>query len=418
MTENAMKYGYLHDYFEGVAAKRLSVVETDTSRSHQHEFQAVRAMLQFIGSATEPTPFPARFLFLADESEPIVVDASLTLYDSRRKNPLRSAEHRFYFADNTVTQAMRAGDLLIIAKERGGRLLVIIAQHDSSFASQMEWLFGIGLESGGERTTPANTSFAVRADLTSTHDRIAYASRFILETIGVEVGVADDEFLDRILDRFGPGWPDTREFSPFARELTRDVDVLEDPDGALIAWVDQEYVLYRTLEKHLISERLERGFTGETGVDQFLSYSLSVQNRRKSRSGSSLENHIEYVLSAHSSRFSRGARTEAHSRPDFLFPGAVQYADLTFPNAKLHMLASKRSAKDRWRQILAEAERIETKHLLTLEPSISQQQTDEMSRQNVRLVLPRPLHESFTSIQRVQLMTVREFIEMVKASLR
>ena len=36
------------------------------------------------------------------------------------------------------------------------------------------------------------------------------------------------------------------------------------------------------------------------------------------------------------------------------------------------MLAVKTTAKDRWRQVLVEAERVETKHLLTLQEGISE----------------------------------------------
>ena len=43
------------------------------------------------------------------------------------------------------------------------------------------------------------------------------------------------------------------------------------------------------------------------------------------------------------------------------------------------MLAVKSTCKDRWRQILAEADRLPVKHLLTLEPGISVAQTDEMT---------------------------------------
>jgi len=219
--------------------------------------------------------------------------------------------------------------------------------------------------------------------------------------------------LGLILERFGGSWPDTKYFSPFARSLAFDVDPVGDPDGALMAWVDREYVLYRTLERHLISERLNTGFTGETGVEDFLQYSLSVQNRRKSRSGSSLENHIEHILIANEIRHVRGAKTELNSKPDFLFPSIAEYLDPTFPAERLYMLASKRSAKDRWRQVLAEADRIELKHLLTLEAAISTAQTDEMLRQRVRLVVPEPLHATFSDAQRMQLMSFRQFIGLV-----
>lgn len=411
-----MRRGYLSEYFVGVAAKRLSVVETDPSRSNQHEFQAVSAMLGFIGRSSEPFPFPARFIYLTDDDpDPIVEDASLTLYDSRRKNPKRSAEYRFYFADNAVTRCMAAGDLLVIAKQRDGGLLVVVAENASSISSQIEWLFGLGdLTLPGFDQSRRDPAFSVRAELENDHDRIEFASRYILESIGVEVEAADDAYLDKILSRFGDGWPDTKSFSPFARSLSADVSPIDDPDQALMVWVDKEYVLYRTLEKHLISERLSRGFAGDEGVDDFLSYSLSVQNRRKSRSGSSLENHIDELLTLNGVAFARGVKTEANSKPDFLFPSLASYADPTFPPEQLHMLASKRSAKDRWRQILAEAERIPLKHLLTLEAAISISQTDEMARHKVQLVVPLELHATFSSEQATALFAVKDFIALVR----
>lgn len=365
-------------------------------------------MVDFMGRSSDPTSYPARFLYLADETiEPMVVDASLTLYDARRFKSDRSPEYRFYFANNSVTETMSPGDLLVIAKQRQGGLLVLVAESDSTIASQVEWLFGLEAD-----TVPG---FSIRVDLDHAKDQIALASRLVLENIGIEVEVVDDSYLDQILAHFGATWPDTKAFSPFARSIAPEVDAEADPDAALLAWVDCEYILFQTLEKHLISERLNAGFTGESAVEAFLSYSLSVQNRRKSRSGSSLENHIEQILKLNHIAYVRGAKTEENSKPDFLFPGVTEYRDMTFPESKLYMLASKRSAKDRWRQILAEAARIPNKHLLTLEAAISHAQTDEMTRQKVQLVLPTSLHASFTPAQQSQLMTVKEFTELIKS---
>ena len=50
-----MKPGYLSEYFEGVAAKRLSAVEADETRSNQHEYQAIARMLEFMGRPDENT---------------------------------------------------------------------------------------------------------------------------------------------------------------------------------------------------------------------------------------------------------------------------------------------------------------------------------------------------------------------------
>ena len=47
--DSRLKRGYLSEYFKGVAAKHLSAVEADTLRSHQHEFNGVRELVQILG---------------------------------------------------------------------------------------------------------------------------------------------------------------------------------------------------------------------------------------------------------------------------------------------------------------------------------------------------------------------------------
>ncbi len=80
------------------------------------------------------------------------------------------------------------------------------------------------------------------------------------------------------------------------------------------------------------------------------------------------------------------------------------------------MLAVKSTCKDRWRQILAEADRLPIKHLLTLEPGISVAQTDEMSARRVVLVIPSEIHGTFTEAQRSQMLSVRMFLQLLKAN--
>nr|WP_246745944.1 type II restriction endonuclease [Ciceribacter sp. L1K22] len=174
--------------------------------------------------------------------------------------------------------------------------------------------------------------------------------------------------------------------------------------------------MFRRLERRIVSERLQSGFLAEGGadIDGFLAFSLSVQNRRKARAGQSLENHLEALFTGHGIRYARGAVTESRNRPDFLFPGSAQYHDPSFPSDRLTMLGAKSTLKDRWRQVLAEAMRIKQKHLLTLEPAISGNQTDQMRSANLQLVLPRRLHESYRDNQRDWLMTVSDFIGLVK----
>lgn len=142
---------------------------------------------------------------------------------------------------------------------------------------------------------------------------------------------------------------------------------------------------------------------------------MSFQQRRKSRAGSALENHLEQVFTDHGITYTRTGVTESNLKPDFIFPGIQSYHNAAFPQTRLTMLAAKTTCKDRWRQILNEAQRIPAKHLLTLEPSISENQTGEMRQEQVQLVLPEALHTTYTMPQREWLVNVSAFLEIVRS---
>ena len=201
------------------------------------------------------------------------------------------------------------------------------------------------------------------------------------------------------------------------RKSREDLSALDEPDAALTGWLDREEAMFRRLERRIVAARIGAGFGAahEADVDGFLSFSLSVQNRRKSRAGLALENHLGALLADNGIRHSRGAVTENGNRPDFLFPGAAEYRDPAFPAARLTMLGAKSTLKERWRQVLSEAARIPGKHLLTLEPGISQNQTDEMAAKALRLVVPRALHASYRPAQQAWLMDVRGFVALARA---
>lgn len=401
-----MKRGYLSEYFAGVAMKELRAVEANPSVSHQHEINGTRSILALTGQPHGKERIPAKFIYLSDAgSEPIVEDSTLTLYDSRENQPHRSAEYRLYFPDNEIMKRAEEGDLLVVAKRPGHGLLAIVAEGESTIAAQLEWLFGLSGE--------VSPRFSVRADLEDERDRIGFAATFILESIGIEVQQTQDSHLDVMLNRFGGRFPPTRDFSAFARETLPDVSAQEDADGAVMAWMEWEEILFRTLEKHVISERVRRDFDAGD-IDKLAGFFMSVFNRRKSRAGLALENHVEYALAQLGIRYTRTPITENKSKPDFLFPGAAEYHDAGFPAASLTMLGVKSTLKDRWRQVLAEADRIEVKHLLTLEASISTAQTDEMKAKMLQLVVPERLRASYTPTQQTWLWNMTAFIELVR----
>jgi hypothetical protein len=211
-------------------------------------------------------------------------------------------------------------------------------------------------------------------------------------------------------------FPTTRIFSELARGSLPEVSVHDEADEVLMAWLEREELLFRRLERRIVAERLRSGFmatTDDADVEGFLSFSLSVQNRRKSRAGQSLEHHLEELFRARGIRHRRGAETENRNRPDFLFPGLDEYRDENFPAARLTMLGAKATLKERWRQVLPEARRIERKHLITLEPGVSEQQTDQMQAENLQLVVPSAIHATYRKEQLAWLMNVSDFVKLV-----
>ena len=399
-----MKAWYLSEFFAGVALKTLSAVEADRARSNQHEFNGVQDLIELCGRATEKHTFEARFIYLTDDDDqPIVEDASVTWYDARLKHATRT-EHRLYFPTTIVSQCAAEGDLLVIGKRQDGSLLVIIAQGETTIANQIRWLFGV--------PQTAFEGFSIREELETEQDRIQFAATFILEQIGIVVETSEETYLDKMLVRFGGTFPTTREFSAYARSTLTDIDAHGDPDAAIMAWMEREEILFRTLEKHLLADRLSRGFANDS--EGFLQFSLSVLNRRKSRVGLALENHLEVVLMHNEIGYDRAAQTEGKARPDFLFPGGKEYRNASFESHLLTMLGVKSTCKDRWRQVLTEAARIDTIHLLTLETAISQDQTRQMQQHRLQLVVPRKLQPTYFAEQITVLMDLGSFIQLVR----
>lgn len=405
-----MKRGQLSDYFEGVGVKRLSAVDAEPKTSNQHEVGTTKMMRDDFLGETHQQKFPAIYIWLGGDQEGFTEESWATHYDARINKP-RAAEWRLYYPSNPVTEAMREGDTLFLAKDQSGVLWFIVAPEGSTSEQQLFWLFGL---------RPEGKSFVSR-EFSDAEPELDFAARFILDEIGVEFEEPEADKLDSIIEKFGMTFPKTAEFSDLARLTLPEVRAEDDPDAALIAWLDHEEALFRRLERKVVSSRIEAGFVDDKGtdVDGFISFSLSVQNRRKSRMGHSLENHLAAVLRVHDIRHVRGAVTEHRHKPDFLFPDLETYQAAPIEgDSRLTMLGAKSTCKDRWRQVLAEAEKISHKHLLTLEPGISEPQTDQMKASSLQLVVPAPVHRSYTEAQRGWLWSVGDFIGEVRTRQR
>ena len=223
-----------------------------------------------------------------------------------------------------------------------------------------------------------------------------------------------DFFIDSLKDEF----PASFEMSKQARliqymvYLNRHLTV-SDPDSILLRWIDQEYTLFRALEQARYGDVVAAGFAS---VDDFVVMANQVLNRRKSRAGKSLEHHLAAIFDENKIQYTAQAVTEGNKKPDFLFPSEEAYHDMTFPVKKLCTLAAKTTCKDRWRQILNEADRLrdENKFLCTMQQGISAAQMDEMEAEKVILVVPKAYHNAYPKEKRDRIWTLGEFVRYIK----
>lgn len=92
------------------------------------------------------------------------------------------------------------------------------------------------------------------------------------------------------------------------------------------------------------------------------------------------------------------------------------YHDYNFSTDYIISLAAKTTCKDRWRQVLNEADRLrdKPKYLCTLQQGISSAQMDEMQAENVILVVPEPYIKTYPKDRRDRIWTLAGFVRYVK----
>lgn len=184
-------------------------------------------------------------------------------------------------------------------------------------------------------------------------------------------------------------------------------------DQLLLKRRELEFAVFAKIEEAHVLPQIQSGFLS---VDKFISYSLGVANRRKSRTGKSLELNLSQIFRDAKLSFSEQAVTENQKKPDFLFPSQEAYHNDAFPDVKLHMMAAKTCCKDRWRQVLSEADRIPRKHLFTLQEGVSVSQFEEMKAGGLRLIIPQPNNNKFPDEIRNELTNLDSFVSFIQAS--
>lgn len=281
-----------------------------------------------------------------------------------------------------------------------GSLVVILKQKDLSYKGyvieteeEIEYFldyFGI---------TPTETNCLLNTDLPSLDEK---------ENIAIQ------EFIKTLTTDF----PTSEQMSLTAQRIQNFVFDHEEniqlrPDDKLLDWTEVEYRLFRAIEHERYGVLIKNGFSD---VEKFIELANQVLNRRKSRAGKSLEHHLSSLFTGNSITFTPQAVTEGNKKPDFIFPSVESYHDASFPVDKLASLAAKTTCKDRWRQVLNEADRLRSKNkfLCTLQQGISSAQLEEMKSEKVVLVVPEKYIKTYPEKYQNDIWTVKKFIEYIK----
>lgn len=192
-------------------------------------------------------------------------------------------------------------------------------------------------------------------------------------------------------------------------------DIMRNPDNIILSWLNTEYDLFRQIEVFRYTPRISNPFSS---VQELVEFANTVLNRRKSRAGKSLEHHLSKIFDIHQISYCAQCVTESNSRPDFIFPTIDLYRQSSIGSNKIAFLAAKTTCKDRWRQILGEAEKIPVKHLFTLQQGISVNQLEEMERSKVQLVVPKQYISSFPRPYQDKIWTLSKFIGYVDEKIK
>jgi EcoRII C terminal/Restriction endonuclease EcoRII, N-terminal len=188
------------------------------------------------------------------------------------------------------------------------------------------------------------------------------------------------------------------------------------PDARLLRRRVCEYEMFQSIESAFFLPRIQSG--NFQTIEVFVGLAQSILQSRKSRSGNSLELHAREIMIEEGFSpdidFCHKPTVESGKKPDFIFPSQAAYNDPHFPETHLRMLAAKTTCKDRWRQVINEANRIKEKHLLTLQEGISENQFAEMREEGIKLVVPDGLHQSYNEAVRPYLISFESFIADIR----
>ena len=365
--------------------KFLSANDTGATGAHQSGILISKAAMEMLFSREqlEQDGIPKRTVKIKWQND-FETESCFTYYASKKELRITRFGRGFPFFRTNQT-----GSLFVFTKQTEENYSGYFLDTEEEIE---EFLDAIGI-------SPTETNGLINAENIRVETREQIAIREFIENLEVE-------------------FPTSEEMSATARYIQDSVYghteyIQTNPDEKIIEWTNMEYSLFRALEYARYGDIITKGFSD---VDEFVRFANIVLNRRNIRAGKSLEHHLAAIFDGNSIQYSAQVVTEGNKKPDFIFPSGEAYHNNNFDVQKLVTLAAKTTCKDRWRQVLNEANRLKdsTKYLCTLQQGISGAQMDEMQAENVILVVPKPYIESYPKDRRDRIWTIARFVKYIQ----
>lgn len=389
--------GRVAEHFSGIGFKRLTAVECiQMGVSNQHEIGSSAKMRRFLG--TERRTFGCRYLYLDDDltetGELIEHTSWITYYDSREFDPTRTAEWRLaYPARNPVMDDARAADycwLLQLASDPV-QLIVVVAEHSSVIARQLDRLLGTSMRHQSE---PSTSGVLALGDIANARDdELTPEDVELLGLLGVPFDVEFGNELDRVVERFGglKTMPKVEDFCTFVRQICPTTDDSTPIDAALHQWFVLTTEMFFGLERHIVGPVLDERFANRDriDIDLFFTTAMKYQQSRYSRAGHSWEFHLAAAFRREGVLFTHNRRRLADgTKPDFLFPSRKLFADPATPRDLLTFVGAKTTTKERWQQLAAEGHTVKERYLATMDRDLNHEVLAAMAVHKVIPVIP------------------------------
>lgn len=278
----------LREVFTSIAVKKLVGVDLPLGISHQHELNGVIALQSFFHTPDDIHRQDITWHYFSDDDF-FSTNGTFSFYDARRNHPTRT-EWRFYYHDNPFEKA-QVDDIFILANSVDKGVIGIIVSSKSGWLYTICKIFNL-------RITELENKFVIIDDRILINELSIIETQFF-EALGISLTTGFEGSVERIAEKeldialkSNLKFPKPERLAKASQDIVNKLGI-NNPDDLLIAYLEKETEIFYCIERKLLEVKLENRF--ET-VEDFINFSLSIQNRRKSRRGISFQNQLEALF--------------------------------------------------------------------------------------------------------------------------